>query len=136
MAQQFQFELVSPERQLMAKPVAAVILPGSNGQLTVLAGHAPMVATLAPGLIEVYEQESGTAEPIFVRAGLAEIRPDTLTVLAEDTVDPSTADAGELGREIETLKSKRAQADSDYDRDLADREIAWREALRAALPRA
>lgn len=129
MTDTFQFDLVSPERALVSKPVAAVILPGSEGQFTVLAGHAPVIATLDPGLIEVFEQESGAGEQIFVKGGLAEVKPTGLIVLAEESIDPKTADAAALRKELDALTADLAAADSDYARDLVTKEIAWREAL-------
>jgi len=84
MAENFHFELVAPERLLFSGDVEAVIVPSVNGDLTVLAHHAPLMAVLKPGLITV--ESAGKAQAIFVRGGFADIRPDGLTILAEQAV--------------------------------------------------
>ena len=71
MAGTFKFELVSPERILMSVEAEQVIVPGAEGQFTVLAGHAPVVSTLLPGIIQVTTPNS--KEAIFVRSGFAEV---------------------------------------------------------------
>ena len=67
MAGTFKFELVSPERILMSVEAEQVIVPGAEGQFTVLEGHAPVVSTLLPGVIHVTTPSSKQA--IFVRFG-------------------------------------------------------------------
>ena len=132
MAETFQFELVSPERLMTDKPVAMVVIPGSEGDFGVLAGHAPAISTIRPGVIEVYEQESSAPDRLFVKGGLADVRSTGLIVLAEDAIDPRQADVAALDKEIARQREALAAAETDFDRDKAEQEIAWREALKDA----
>ncbi len=78
----FSFELVSPERILFSGDVDAVILPGTEGEMTVLEGHAPVLTGLKTGFL-VITDEPGAGRRILVRGGFAEINQRGLTVLAE-----------------------------------------------------
>ncbi len=96
MAGTFKFELVSPERVLLSTDAQEVILPGADGIFTVLAGHAPVITTLMPGVARI--TMAGGVKRIFVKGGFAEVGPDSVTVLAErafitDEVDPRQIDA-------------------------------------------
>jgi F-type H+-transporting ATPase subunit epsilon len=77
----FHFELVSPERLVFAGEVTQVDVPGEEGEFGVLAGHAPYIATLKPGMLTIYGD--GVPQRIVVRGGFAEMGPTGLTVLAE-----------------------------------------------------
>ena len=82
MAGTFKFDLVSPERVLMSLDVDEVSLPGADGDFTVLAGHAPVVANLRPGVLNVKAER--TTYRVFVKSGFADVQPDNLTVLAKE----------------------------------------------------
>ncbi len=116
MAGTFKFELVTPERMLIPaqgddprRPATAeaeqVIVPGADGQFTVLAGHAPVLSQLRPGVLEI-KLTSGQRR-VFVRGGFAEVEPDRLTILAQNFVD---LDAGEDAREKARSELKAAEA--------------------------
>src|SRR5436190_1614177 len=77
----FQFDLVSPEKLLFSGPVDQVDVPGSEGDFGVLAGHAPLMTTLRPGIL-VLHREAG-ALSVVVNGGFAEVNPDGLTVLVD-----------------------------------------------------
>jgi F-type H+-transporting ATPase subunit epsilon len=81
----FQFELVSPERVLYSGPVDSVVVPASEGDMTVLAGHAPAMATLKPGVVTVAEGKGGQRR-LFVRGGFVDINEAGLTILAEHAI--------------------------------------------------
>jgi F-type H+-transporting ATPase subunit epsilon len=84
MADLFTFELVSPERLLSSAKVAMVVVPGSEGDFGVLPGHAPMMSTIRPGIIEVYATEGTTPSARYeIEGGFAEVTPAGLTILAE-----------------------------------------------------
>lgn len=85
MADPFQFDLVSPERLLMSERASQVVVPGSEGQFTVLTGHAPVMTTLRPGIVDI-TLATGKRERIFVRGGFADVNADGLTILAEHAV--------------------------------------------------
>tara|TARA_R110002049_G_scaffold29972_4_gene102080 strand:+ start:3377 stop:3802 length:426 start_codon:yes stop_codon:yes gene_type:complete len=79
-----QFDLVSPERRLASLQVTAVQIPGSDGDMTVMADHAPTITTLRPGMLRI-EGPEGTAEYV-VTGGFAEISSAGVSVLAERAV--------------------------------------------------
>ena len=86
MSDTFKFELVSPERLLVSADVEQVLVPGSEGDFTMLAHHAPLLTSLRPGLLEI--GFGGTdRRRYFVRGGFAEVGPTGLTVLAETAID-------------------------------------------------
>lgn len=78
------FELVSPERMLASANVAMVVVPGTEGDFGVLPGHAPLMSTIRPGIIEIYATEGTTPSARYeIGGGLAEVTPEGLTILAE-----------------------------------------------------
>jgi len=78
-----QFELVTPERQVMAADVHMVVVPGTEGEFGVMAGHAPFMTTLRDGELAVYRTAGAAPERIIVSGGFAEVGDRGLTVLAE-----------------------------------------------------
>lgn len=81
MADTMQFDLVSPERKLASVQAREVRIPGADGDLTAMPGHAPLITTLRPGILTVVSAE-GTAD-YAVTGGFAEITPEGVSVLAE-----------------------------------------------------
>ncbi len=81
MADTMQFDLVAPERKLASAPVTEVRIPGADGDLSAMPGHAPLITTLRPGILTVVGA-AGTAE-YAVTGGFAEITPESVIVLAE-----------------------------------------------------
>jgi F-type H+-transporting ATPase subunit epsilon len=77
------FELVTPEKQVMSDEVYMVVVPGTEGESGILAGHAPYMTTLRDGDIAVYHTQNGQPEKIPVTGGFAEVSERGLTVLAE-----------------------------------------------------
>lgn len=82
MADTMQFDLVSPERNLVSVPVREVRLPGFEGELTAMPGHAPAIVNLRPGLVTVVAAD-GTETEFAVTGGFAEISNESVTLLAE-----------------------------------------------------
>lgn len=111
MAGAFKFELVSPERLLISEDVEQVVVPGSEGEYTVLAGHAPVLSTLKPGVVDI---KGGSQDRrVYVRGGFADTDPDRLTILAEHAVDLEELDAGHLAQEIKNAEEDVADAADD-----------------------
>ena len=77
------FTLVTPERQMMSDDVHMVVVPGTEGEFGVMAGHAPFMTTLRDGELSVYRTANGTPERIRVSGGFAEVGDSGLTILAE-----------------------------------------------------
>jgi F-type H+-transporting ATPase subunit epsilon len=77
------FELVTPEKLLRAEEVHMVVVPGTEGDFGVMAGHAPYMATMRDGELAIYRNSGGEPERIAVTGGFAEVGEKGLTVLAE-----------------------------------------------------
>jgi F-type H+-transporting ATPase subunit epsilon len=118
MADTFIFELVSPEKLLISEPVESVVVPGSEGDFQVLANHAPVLATLRPGLLDVV-LPGGKERRIFLRGGFAEAGPDSLTVLAQNAIDSDDLNKSTLSQEIKNAEEDVSDAKDDEARDKA-----------------
>lgn len=81
MAASFKFELVSPERVLLSADAASALVPGTDGDFTVLPGHAPVISTIRAGAIDV-KLADGSTKKFALDGGLAEVDPMSLTILA------------------------------------------------------
>ena len=114
----FKFELVSPERLLVSADVEQVLVPGAEGDMTVLAHHAPVLTTLRPGLLDI-GFPGGEHRRFFIRGGFAEIGPSGLTVLAETAIDLVELDAGQLAQAVKDAEEDVADAFDDMIRDRA-----------------
>lgn len=129
MAQTFTFELVSPEKVLLSGQAEQVQLPGSEGDMTILPNHAPLISTLRPGVIDVVRSE-GRAR-IFVRQAFAQVEPDRLTVLAEKAYDVSDLKGETLSAEISSAERDLADAKTDEQRLVANQALTALAELRA-----
>ena len=78
------FELVTPEKLVMSEEVHMVVVPGTEGEFGVMAGHAPFMSTLRDGELAVYRTPGSSPEKITVSGGFAEVSERGLTVLAEN----------------------------------------------------
>ena len=132
MSDRIEFELVSPERLLVSESVEMVIVPGSEGDFGVLAGHAPTVSAVRAGLIAVYEDGAVTAR-IFVSGGFAEVTPERCTVLADDAVPMGEIDRAEVERALPDLRDEVAAARDEAEKDAAEKALAIAEAKLAAV---
>jgi F-type H+-transporting ATPase subunit epsilon len=118
----FKFELVSPERLLVSAEVEQVLVPGAEGDMTVLAYHAPLLTTLRPGLLDI-GYASGEHERYFIRGGFAEVGPSGLTVLAETAINLAELDANQLAQAIKDAEEDVADAAEDIARDRAQTKL-------------
>ena len=126
------FELVSPSRLLFSGEVDQVIVPGTEGEMTVLPGHAPLLSTLRPGVV-VVQKTSGASDRIFVRGGLAEINPRGLTILAEVAIPLAELNTAALGAQIKDAEEDVADAKSDEARRKASENLEHLKALQGAI---
>ena len=127
----FRFELVSPERLLFAGDARSVIVPGSEGQFTVLENHAPLMSTLKPGVVTV--EESGGVRKLFVRGGFAEVSAAGLTILAEQAISLDDLDRLKLDADIRDFEEDLADAMNDEARREAGEKLERLREMRAAL---
>ena len=102
MTQTIQFELVSPEAKLVSEPVKMAVIPGSEGQIGVLAGHSSLVASLKAGVVELHFSDSDTRK-VFIAGGFADVTPELCTILAEQAVNVNDLDQAALEKQIANL---------------------------------
>jgi F-type H+-transporting ATPase subunit epsilon len=119
MAEAFHFELVSPERLLLSAEVTEVVIPGSEGYLTVMARHAPLMATIKPGVIRV-RQSDGKEDSYVVFGGFADVLPESCTILAESAVHVDDLNREELQRRIQDAREDLADASTQEQRTKAE----------------
>lgn len=110
----FSFELVSPTRLVFSGEVEQVDVPGAEGDFGVLAGHAPFVATLRPGVLTI--RDGSGAKRVFVRDGFAEVSAKGLTVLAETAVAVENLDRDAFAQAIKDAEAAVAAAKDDAAR--------------------
>jgi F-type H+-transporting ATPase subunit epsilon len=127
----FHFELVSPERLIYSGEVTQVDVPGEEGDFGVLAGHAPYVATLKPGVLTIHAD--GAPKVIVVRGGFAEVGATGLTVLAEQAVPLEEVDAGIIAQALQDAEEDVADAKDDASRDKANERLDQLKTLKDAL---
>jgi F-type H+-transporting ATPase subunit epsilon len=111
----FKFELVTPERMALLEDAIQVVVPGVEGEFTVLPGHAPVISALRPGVIDVTLPDARKTR-IFVKGGFAEVDAGHLTVLAERAFDVDAMDAGAIAAELATAEADLASATDDAGR--------------------
>ncbi|MAL63386.1 MAG: F0F1 ATP synthase subunit epsilon [Pseudomonadota bacterium] len=131
MAEEFSFELVSPEKLLLAEEVDMVVVPGAEGDFGVLVGHAPLISSLRPGVIDTYNGGK-VADRIFVAGGFAEVTGERCTVLAEEAIPVKDIDSANAEERLKVAKEAISGADNDTLRNAAEIELTVAEAMLAA----
>src|ERR1700761_5301512 len=114
MADKITFDLVSPERLLLSRSVDMVTVPGTEGYMGVMAGHAPLVTTLRAGMIDM--QDNGQDTRFFIRGGFAEINAEKIIVLAEEAIPFSELDIAVLDQRIADAQADEIAAKTDAER--------------------
>jgi F-type H+-transporting ATPase subunit epsilon len=135
MAEPMHFDLVSPERLLIAEEVESVVVPGSEGYFTVLARHAPFMTTLKPGLVEV-KGLAGEVNKIFVRGGFADVTPAGLTILAEQAIRLEDLDAAALAQQVRDAEEDVADAKDTAAKAAAEQKLQQLKEVETAFAQA
>ena len=125
------FDLVSPERLLLSCIADMITVPGSEGYMGVMAGHAPLVTTLRAGMIDV--QVGGRDDRYFIRGGFAEIGPAKITVLAEEAIPMTELDLAVLDQRITDAQDDEIAAKGDAERLKASQLVDDLRLVRAAF---
>jgi F-type H+-transporting ATPase subunit epsilon len=128
----FHFELVSPEKLVFSGNVEAVVVPGTEGEFTVLKDHAPLISTMKPGIL-VIDETAAKKLRLFVRGGFAGVAPSGLTVLAEQTIPLAGLDAARLDTELKNFEEEIAGSTTGEARQVAVEKRDQLLELRAAL---
>ena len=127
----FEFEVVSPERLVLSEPVDMAVIPGSEGDFGVLAGHSLVISTLRPGVIEVWQGENVTNR-LFVGGGFVEVTDLRCTVLADEAVPVGEINAAQAQAEFERLKDELEAAETEEAKRALSARLAVSEAKVAA----
>ncbi len=114
MADTFKFELVSPERLLVSETVSEVVIPATEGEMTVLVNHAPVMTTIKPGIVRV-KTASGETHKYVVFGGFADILPNGCTLLAESAVSADDMSPDDLQKRIATARSEIEEGNHHHD---------------------
>ena len=127
----FTFDLVSPEKLLLSEDVEMVVVPGAEGDFGVLIGHAPLISSLRPGVINTYTGKN-VEKRIFVAGGFAEVTGESCTVLAEEAMPVEDIDPADVEKRIASAREALNEADNDVARGQAEMALAVGEAMAAA----
>ena len=129
------FEIVSPEKLLASKDVEMVVVPGELGDFGVLPRHSPLISTVRPGVISIYENRQ-VVEQIFVSGGFAEVTPVRCTVLADEAMPLSEIDVAAAERTAQDAREDIRDAGDDAGRRaVAERRLAVAQAKIDAVKR-
>lgn len=120
MAETLKFELVAPERLLLSEQVDMVTIPGTEGYFGVLPKHAPVISSLRPGVIDVY-QGGAITQQFFVGGGFAEVNATGVTVLVEEAVPVKELTRAAVDKRRALADELAEKAANDDDRKLAAR---------------
>lgn len=117
MAETFQLEIVTPEKKVVETTVEEVQIPGKNGYLGILPGHAPLITELSVG--EITFRENATEQRLAVAWGFAEILPNKVTILAETAERPTEIDVDRARQAKERAEQRLTSGDTVVDVDRA-----------------
>ena len=128
-----QFELVSPEKLLLSEEVEMVVVPGAEGDFGVLPGHTPVISTVRPGVIHIFEG-GAVKTRIFVAGGFAEVTAERCTVLAEEAVLLDDIDRDQVEKSLqEAMEDISDAGNNSTERALAEQRADSARAKLASL---
>ncbi len=128
------FELVSPEAKLVSEPVRMAVIPGEEGEFGVLAGHSSLVASLQPGVVELYTDDQNTpSRKIFIAGGFADVSPAGCMVLAEEAINVDDLVSGELEQTIANLNQDMGMAKEAADKLRIEKRLTLAKAKLSAV---
>ena len=116
MVKSFLFELISPEKVLFSEQVLSVILPGADGYRTILPDHAPLMALIIPGIVKV-QTTKGREHSFVVYDGVAEIRGNVCSLLAQSVIERDLLDTHSLKERIDFVRKELLSADHHDERN-------------------
>ena len=113
MADTFQLEIVTPEKKVVETAAEEIQIPGKNGYLGILPGHAPLITELSVG--EINYRENGTEQRLAVAWGFAEVLPNKVTILAETAEHPSEIDVERARKAKQRAEQRLTSGDTSVD---------------------
>jgi F-type H+-transporting ATPase subunit epsilon len=117
MADTFQLEIVTPEKKVVDTSATEAQIPGKNGYLGILPGHAPLITELAVG--EITYRDNSTEQRLAVAWGFAEVLPNKVTILAETAERPSEIDVERARKSKQRAEERLTSGDINVDVDRA-----------------
>lgn len=109
----FKFEFVTPEKLLFSSEVEQVIIPGSEGEFTILAEHSPIISSMKAGLIRIYSDINSVPLVYFVTEGFIDMASNSLTILAQNAIEKDLLDDQKLVSLIDEYQMEIDNTDSD-----------------------
>jgi F-type H+-transporting ATPase subunit epsilon len=109
----FKLEFVTPEKLLFSSEVEQVIIPGSDGEFTILAEHSPIISSMKAGLIRIYSEIISDPLVYFVTEGFIDMASNNLTILAQNAIEKDKLDKQKLNVLIETYQKEIDITDND-----------------------
>ncbi|HER26540.1 MAG TPA: ATP synthase F1 subunit epsilon [Rhodospirillales bacterium] len=129
--QKIQLEIITPGKLLLSESADMVVIPGGEGDFGVLPGHAPLLAGVRPGTIQVYQGDK-VVKSIFVEGGIAEVSGEQCTVLAEEALAVADLDAAAAEASLKAARDAQG-ADKEHVDGKDSAEVLVAEARMAAL---
>jgi F-type H+-transporting ATPase subunit epsilon len=127
----FHFELVSPARLLFEGPVESVVVPGVEGDMTIMANHAALMTSLRPGVVTVADGKA--AKRLFVRGGFADVNAKGLTILAEQAIPVEDLHPEAIAAEMKDAEEDLRDARTDEAKRLAAEKLGQLKDVMAVL---
>jgi F-type H+-transporting ATPase subunit epsilon len=127
----FHFELVSPAKLLFEGAVESVVVPGLEGDMTIMANHAALMTSLRPGVVTVTDSKSATR--LFVRGGFADVNASGLTILAEQAIPVEELSADVIATEMKNAEEDLRDAKSDEAKRIASEKLGQLKDVMAVL---
>lgn len=127
-----QLELVTPEKLIFSAPANLVEVPGSEGDMGILEGHAPLISQLRAGVVEIVANDN-KAKKVFVAGGFVEVTPERCTILAEEAALVSEIKADEVKTRLADAKRDYDHAKDESAKVAAEKRVAIAEAMVEAL---
>ncbi len=129
----FDFELVSPERKLMSEKAWQVTIPGLEGDFGVRANHASVVASIRAGVVEIISNEGDAPTKIFIAGGFADVTASNCTILAEEAAMVDDMDQAVIEKEISDAQALISSAKDEIENARATKQLALAQAKLAAV---
>jgi F-type H+-transporting ATPase subunit epsilon len=127
----FHFELVSPAKLLFEGPVESVVVPGIEGDMTIMAKHAALMTSLRPGVVTIADGKS--SKRLFVRGGFADVNASGLTILAEQATPVEDLSAETIAAEMKAAEEDLRDAKTDEAKRIATEKLSQLKDVMAAI---
>jgi F-type H+-transporting ATPase subunit epsilon len=132
-AQMINFELVSPDEKLISEPVRMAVIPGDEGEFGIGAGPAALVASLKPGVVQLYMEGQDEPRRVFITGGFADVTGEICTILAETAVDVANLNEDELNQQLANLNEDLGLAEGAVDKARIEKRITLVKAQLSAV---